>query len=179
MVSLRAPLSGVVWPLERIPDPVFTQKMVGDGASIDPTDAVLLAPCDGDVLSLHPAGHAVTLRTAEGAEITFSIRKFNLMTPGREVQEESELSPREAAGDQFALQLVRTFGGRSNIVNLDACITRLRVKLADVTKASVDKLKALGGGWRWNAGDLRNAQRKFKNRDAGLPKDCRSRGRRN
>mgnify|MGYP003694212081 CR=1 FL=1 len=66
------------------------------------------------------------------------------MTPGREVQEESDVSPREAAGDQFALQLVRAFGGRSNIVSLDACITRLRVKLADVTKASVDKLKALG-----------------------------------
>src|SRR4249919_452300 len=75
---------------------------------------------------------------------SFAIRKFNLMTPGREVQEESEVSPREAAGDQFALQLVRAFGGRSNIVNLDACITRLRVKLADVTRASVDKLKALG-----------------------------------
>ena len=73
MVSLRAPLSGVVWPLERIPDPVFAQKMVGDGASIDPTDAVLVAPCDGDVLSLHPAGHAVTLRTAEGAEILLHI----------------------------------------------------------------------------------------------------------
>ena len=73
MVSLRAPLSGIVWPLERIPDPVFAQKMVGDGASIDPTDAVLVAPCDGDVLALHPAGHAVTLRTAEGAEILLHI----------------------------------------------------------------------------------------------------------
>jgi multiphosphoryl transfer protein len=73
MVSLRAPLSGVVWPLERIPDPVFAQKMVGDGASIDPIDAVLVAPCDCDVLSLHPAGHAVTLRTAEGAEILLHI----------------------------------------------------------------------------------------------------------
>ncbi|HEY2680804.1 MAG TPA: phosphoenolpyruvate--protein phosphotransferase [Candidatus Udaeobacter sp.] len=73
MVSLRAPLSGVVWPLERIPDPVFAQKMVGDGASIDPTDSVLVAPCDGDVLALHPAGHAVTLRIAEGAEILLHI----------------------------------------------------------------------------------------------------------
>ena len=73
MVSVRAPLSGVVWPLERIPDPVFAQKMVGDGASIDPIDAVLVAPCDGDVLALHPAGHAVTLRTAEGAEILLHI----------------------------------------------------------------------------------------------------------
>ena len=47
--------------------------MVGDGASIDPTDAVLVAPCDGDVLALHPAGHAITLRTAEGAEILLHI----------------------------------------------------------------------------------------------------------
>jgi PTS system glucose-specific IIC component len=42
------------------------------------------------------------------------------------------------------LQLVRAFGGRSNIASLDACITRLRVKLHDVTKANPEKLKALG-----------------------------------
>src|SRR4030095_10303696 len=69
MVSLRAPLSGVVWPLERIPDPVFAQKMVGDGASIDPIDAVLMAPCDGNIASLHAAGHAATLGPAEAARV--------------------------------------------------------------------------------------------------------------
>jgi glucose PTS system EIICB or EIICBA component len=75
---------------------------------------------------------------------SFAIRRFNLLTPGREVEEEAAKVTRAASGDQFALQLVRAFGGRSNIVSLDACITRLRVKLADVTKASVDTLKALG-----------------------------------
>lgn len=64
-----SPLSGQVWPLERIPDPVFAQKMVGDGMSIDPTDGVLLAACDGEVVALHAAGHAVTLRTPEGLEV--------------------------------------------------------------------------------------------------------------
>jgi PTS system glucose-specific IIC component len=73
----------------------------------------------------------------------FAIRRFNLLTPGREVEEAAK-TPRVASGDQFALQLVRAFGGRSNIVSLDACITRLRVTLADVTKASPDTLKALG-----------------------------------
>jgi len=72
-VKLLAPLSGQVWALERIPDPVFSQKMVGDGISIDPTDAILLAPCDGQVLSVHAAGHAVTLRTPVGAEILLHI----------------------------------------------------------------------------------------------------------
>src|SRR4249919_2218810 len=73
----------------------------------------------------------------------FAIRRFNLLTPGREVEEPAKTA-HAASGDQFALQLVRAFGGRSNIVSLDACITRLRVALADVTKASPDTLKALG-----------------------------------
>jgi PTS system glucose-specific IIC component len=75
---------------------------------------------------------------------TFAIRRFNLMTPGREVESEETKAARSASGDSFTLQLVRAFGGRSNIASLDACITRLRVKLNDVSKASPDKLKALG-----------------------------------
>ena len=76
---------------------------------------------------------------------TFAIRRFNLLTPGREVEAEgAPAGGGKASGNNFALQLVRAFGGRSNIVSLDACITRLRIKLADVTKASPEKLKALG-----------------------------------
>src|SRR6478672_5272828 len=72
-LRVLAPVSGQVWPLERVPDPVFAQKMVGDGLSIDPTDAVLVAPCDGEVIALHAAGHAITLRSVEGAEILLHI----------------------------------------------------------------------------------------------------------
>src|SRR5678815_308355 len=74
----------------------------------------------------------------------FAIRRFNLLTPGRELEEAAK-TPRAASGDQFALQLVRAFGGRSNIVSLDACITRLRVTLADVTKASSDTCGSQAG----------------------------------
>jgi PTS system glucose-specific IIC component len=75
---------------------------------------------------------------------SFAIRHFNLLTPGREVETEAQKAGGSAAGDKMALQLVRAFGGRSNILSLDACITRLRIKLADVNKASPAKLKALG-----------------------------------
>jgi glucose PTS system EIICB or EIICBA component len=75
---------------------------------------------------------------------SFAIRRFNLLTPGREVEDETTKAGRALTGDQFTLQLIRAFGGRANIVSLDACITRLRVKLADIGKASPDKLKALG-----------------------------------
>jgi PTS system glucose-specific IIC component len=75
---------------------------------------------------------------------SFAIRRFNLLTPGREEETETQKAGRSATGDSFALQLVRAFGGRSNISSLDACITRLRVTLGDVTKADPGKLKALG-----------------------------------
>lgn len=84
---------------------------------------------------------------------TYAIRKFNLMTPGREVEDESVKAARDTGADSFALQLVRALGGRSNIVNLDACITRLRVQVADVQKANAETLKALGAAGVLVVGD--------------------------
>jgi len=72
-IRIMAPLSGKIWPLERVPDPVFAQKMVGDGLSIDPVDGILLAPCGGEIVSVHQAGHAVTLRTPEGMELIMHV----------------------------------------------------------------------------------------------------------
>src|SRR3954465_2438073 len=45
---------------------------------------------------------------------SFAIRRFHLLTPGREVESESVQQARAVSGDQFALQLVRAFGGRAN-----------------------------------------------------------------
>ena len=70
---LRAPVSGMIYPLERVPDPVFAQKLMGDGLAIDPVDGTLRAPCAGEVVTLHPASHALTLRTADGVEVLMHI----------------------------------------------------------------------------------------------------------
>jgi PTS system glucose-specific IIC component len=83
---------------------------------------------------------------------TFLIRALNLPTPGREAVEETEVAP-SASGAAFALQIVRALGGRSNIDNLDACITRLRVKLKDSSKVHADKLKVLGAAGVVMVGD--------------------------
>ncbi len=68
---------------------------------------------------------------------------LNLKTPGREEVVAEGSTGAEAASD-FARQLVLAFGGRSNIKDLDACITRLRVGLVDINRADQHKLKALG-----------------------------------
>lgn len=70
---LVAPLDGWAAPLLEVPDPVFADKMMGDGVAIDPTGSLLCAPCDGEVILLHEARHAVTLRAGNGAEILMHI----------------------------------------------------------------------------------------------------------
>ena len=85
-VAIRAPLSGVIVPLERVPDPVFSQKMVGDGVSIDPTSNDLLAPCDGRIVQIHKANHAVTIETPEGVEVMMHVGIDTVALKGRGFQ---------------------------------------------------------------------------------------------
>lgn len=72
-LTLYAPMSGPIVPLELVPDEVFAKKMVGDGISIDPTCNTLSAPCAGTVLQVHRARHAVTLKTSQGIEILMHV----------------------------------------------------------------------------------------------------------
>jgi glucose PTS system EIICB or EIICBA component len=73
------------------------------------------------------------------------ILKLNTQTPGREeVEEVSRADANEEVALEFAHRLTLAFGGKSNIKDLDACITRLRVGVADINKVSKQRLKALG-----------------------------------
>lgn len=99
----------------------------------------------------------------------FVITRWNMRTPGREPEAEFEAEERAnlsegadaatavAAGtaggvataapvavDSKAEQLIAAFGGRANLVSVDACITRLRMEVADTSKVDADRLKALG-----------------------------------
>ena len=81
------------------------------------------------------------------AFFTFAIRYFDLKTPGRELVDESDVVA-ELAGesnrDDKAGRLIAAFGGAENIRNLDACVTRLRIVVADKAKVDQARLKALG-----------------------------------
>lgn len=71
------------------------------------------------------------------------IKLWDLKTPGREDAIEEE-SVADMAEHFMAEQLVVAFGGKDNITNLDACITRLRVSVKEVAKVDQAKLKQLG-----------------------------------
>lgn len=68
-VSIASPVNGKIVKLEEVPDPVFAEKMVGDGFAIIPEDGELHAPVSGEV-TLQPEGfHAIGIKTEEGLEV--------------------------------------------------------------------------------------------------------------
>ncbi|HEU5381175.1 MAG TPA: PTS glucose transporter subunit IIA [Ktedonobacteraceae bacterium] len=68
-IHILAPLDGTVVDLERVPDEVFAQKMVGDGMAIDPSGQVALAPVAGQLVKLFKGGHAFGIASAAGVEL--------------------------------------------------------------------------------------------------------------
>ncbi len=72
------------------------------------------------------------------------IKAFDLKTPGREVEAEAGEGAAGVEAGEMAAELVAAFGGKENITNLDACITRLRISVNSVEAVDQDKLKALG-----------------------------------
>ena len=75
---------------------------------------------------------------------TVMIKAFNLKTPGREDESADTTAASASSGDEMAANLVAAFGGKENIKGLDACITRLRIGVNDVSKVDQARLKELG-----------------------------------
>ncbi|ADL52476.1 glucose-specific PTS transporter subunit IIBC [Clostridium cellulovorans] len=73
----------------------------------------------------------------------FAIKKFNLKTPGRE-DEETAVRVTNASGSELVVGILEALGGKENLKDLDACITRLRVQVKDKGKVDKNRLKALG-----------------------------------
>ncbi|MGX2958115.1 glucose-specific PTS transporter subunit IIBC [Peribacillus sp. JNUCC 23] len=75
----------------------------------------------------------------------FAINKFNLMTPGREkAEDEQSQEGKKGTVSELPYNILDAMGGRENIANLDACITRLRVSVNDVKDVDKNRLKQLG-----------------------------------
>lgn len=68
-IRILSPLTGTAVPLEEVPDPVFSQKIIGDGVAILPQDGNLVSPIDAEVVSIAETLHAYGLRSENGIEV--------------------------------------------------------------------------------------------------------------
>ena len=71
--KILSPMTGEAVGLGEVPDPVFSQKIVGDGMAVIPSEGKLLSPVDGEIVSVADTKHAYGLRTAEGLELLIHV----------------------------------------------------------------------------------------------------------
>ena len=69
--DILAPLAGQLIPLADVDDPIFADKVMGDGFALEPTGNRIVAPVSGDVIAMQ--GHAFGLRRSDGLEILIHI----------------------------------------------------------------------------------------------------------
>ena len=67
--KLLAPVEGKVIPIDQVPDPVFAQKMLGDGVAIIPKDGKIYSPIDGTVINVMDSLHAYSFTSEDGVDM--------------------------------------------------------------------------------------------------------------
>ena len=108
-LKLLAPLSGKLVPIEESPDPVFAQKMVGDGVAIDPTASTVVAPCAGTISQVMDSMHAVAVKADNGVEILIHVGIDTVMLKGEGFECKVSIGDKVSAGQpliEFDAELV-------------------------------------------------------------------------
>ncbi|WP_270274804.1 beta-glucoside-specific PTS transporter subunit IIABC [Streptococcus infantarius] len=80
---IASPMIGQVVKLENVPDEVFASGAIGKGIAIDPADGTIVAPAAGEITLVFPTGHAIGMRTENGAEILIHVGMDTVSLAGK------------------------------------------------------------------------------------------------
>ncbi len=109
-ITVYAPISGELVKIEDIPDPVFAQKMMGEGFGVQPIEGTVVSPIDGVVDNVFPTKHAISLKADNGLEVLVHIGLilFNLMV--KDLKFQLKVGDRVKMGDalvSFDLEFIK------------------------------------------------------------------------
>ncbi len=108
--DIISPLNGTTVPLENVPDEVFSQKILGDGIAVIPTDGKIYSPVDGIISSIADTLHAYGFRSDDGHEILVHFGLETVSLKGKGFTSHVRVGDRVKKGDLVAevdLQLLR------------------------------------------------------------------------
>ena len=110
---------GQVLALEQVKDPVFAQKMMGDGFAVEPANGNIVSPVSGTVSSIFPTKHALGLVTEAGLEVLVHIGLDTVSLEGKPFTVHVAEGQKVAAGDLLVtadLDAIRAAGRETSTV---------------------------------------------------------------
>ncbi len=113
MDQLCAPVAGQAVPVSEVPDPTFSEGLLGNGIAILPTDGKIYAPCDATVDMMFTTGHAVSLVADFGAEILIHVGLETVSLEGKHFTVHAQNGDKVKKGDlliEVDLEAVKAAG---------------------------------------------------------------------
>jgi len=100
-LNIHAPLSGKLIPITEVDDPVFAEKMVGDGMAIEPSDTIVRSPIEGKVTMVFDALHAIGIETAEGIELMIHVGLETVKLKGKGFKVHTKVGKKVKVGSKL------------------------------------------------------------------------------
>ena len=130
--TLISPLDGTVVPLEKVPDPVFSEHMLGNGMAILPASQTVFAPLDGTVTNINAALHALVIKHGD-MEVLIHVGLESVSLKGEGFQVFVQKGQKVSAGQKllsFDLNILAKKAASTLVILVitaptDACITPL------------------------------------------------------
>lgn len=101
-IEIMSPLTGKAVALEQVPDPVFSQKIIGDGMAVIPEDGRIVSPVDGEVVSVDETCHAFGFRSKEGVEMLVHVDLETVSLKGECFKVHAKVGDQVKKGDLIA-----------------------------------------------------------------------------
>jgi glucose-specific phosphotransferase system IIA component len=112
-LTLVSPMAGSILPITDVPDATFAEKVLGDGFAIDPSEGVVYAPVNCEVVNVFRTQHALGLVTDSGVEILIHVGLDTVKMEGRGFKSLVKVGDKVKAGDrllEFDLNQIRSEG---------------------------------------------------------------------
>ena len=102
LATVLAPLTGKAVSLSEVPDPVFAEKVIGDGIAIIPEDGKIVSPVDGEISSIAETGHAYGFTADNGLEVLVHVGLETVSLKGECFKVYAKAGDKVKAGDLVA-----------------------------------------------------------------------------
>ena len=101
-IRILSPLTGNAVPLDQVPDPVFSEKILGDGVAVIPTNGKVVSPVDGEIISIADSSHAFGFLSVDGIEMLVHVGLETVALKGACFKVHVNVGDKVKAGDLVA-----------------------------------------------------------------------------
>ena len=99
--TILAPMTGTAVAITEVPDPIFIEKILGDGIAIVPTEGKVVSPVDGTVSKVAETGHIYAVTSDNGVEVVIHVGLETVALNGKCFQIHVKEGDKVSAGDKL------------------------------------------------------------------------------